>query len=250
MSLLPHPTGNYLFLPGIAPYSCGAVSAEGHEIIQVTFQSPPPLEKGFSELQQFLKDRKRPISALCGISLRSPKPYTFEGFSQFNSGYAQTLKDWGIFADDMNPVARTNVAPVVDPPNSPVLYGFSFTSPTKPGLPATFVIAGAGELPEGVLKRDSIFSLGNTTPEGLRSKSDFVMNLMERRLFGLGQTWPKVTVANIYTRHEIRSVMEHQVLSRMTGSSIHGAHWHYSAPPIEEIEFEMDMRGTRTEIRL
>ena len=35
MALIDHPTGNYRFLPGIAPYSCGVVSAPGYEIAHV-----------------------------------------------------------------------------------------------------------------------------------------------------------------------------------------------------------------------
>ena len=35
MPLVDHPVGNYRFLPGIAPYSCGVVSAPGYEIVHV-----------------------------------------------------------------------------------------------------------------------------------------------------------------------------------------------------------------------
>jgi hypothetical protein len=31
---------------------------------------------------------------------------------------------------------------------------------------------------------------------------------------------------------------------------VHGVHWYYSHPPIQGIEFEMDIRGVRREIRL
>jgi hypothetical protein len=40
MPLIPHPQGDYLFLPGISPYSCGVVSAPGFEIAHVTFRHP------------------------------------------------------------------------------------------------------------------------------------------------------------------------------------------------------------------
>ena len=36
------------------------------------------------------------------------------------------LEDWGLFVDGVNPVARTNVAPEVNPPSRPVLFGFEF----------------------------------------------------------------------------------------------------------------------------
>jgi len=250
MTLIAHPSGDYLFLPGIAPYSCGAVAADGFEIIQVTFQVPLPYIQGLAKMTEFLKAHQRPQAAVCGISLRSPKPYTFAGFSKFNASYAKILESWGVFVNGVNPVARTNVAPVVNPPGEPVLYGFSFTSPCSVGSPRTFVVAGAGELPEGVLERSGIVELGNTSAAGISAKARFVMDLMESRLHGLGADWHQVTTVNIYTEHEIQQILPKIVLNRTSKASIHSAAWHFSRPPIEEIEYEMDMRGTRTELRI
>src|SRR3984885_15834541 len=98
--------GNYSFLKGIAPYSAGAVEAH-------------------------LKKAGRPLQAMCGMELRSPKPFSFTGFHQFNAGYIDVLKKWDILFDGMNPVARTNIAPEVNPPGEPSLYGFSYTVPSK-----------------------------------------------------------------------------------------------------------------------
>ena len=119
MPLVEHPLGNYRFLPGIAPYSCGVVSSPGFEIVHVTFQRPLPYRSGFEQIEKALVANDRPKAALCGIELRSPKPYTFPGFAAFNAEYAAILKDWGVFVDGVNPVARTNVAPVILPPTEP-----------------------------------------------------------------------------------------------------------------------------------
>ena len=134
MPLIPHPQGDYLFLPGISPYSCGVVSAPGFEIAHVTFRRPIAYRRIFDLIEQHLKDQGRPKAALCGIELRSPRPFTFSGFAEFNAGYAKILEDWGLFVDGINPVARTNVAPEVDPPSEPVLFGFSYTRPCDPSL--------------------------------------------------------------------------------------------------------------------
>ena len=48
MPLTDHPLGDYRFLPGIAPYSCGVVSAPGFEIAHVTLHGPVPYLQGFS----------------------------------------------------------------------------------------------------------------------------------------------------------------------------------------------------------
>ena len=137
MPLIAHPQGDYLFLPGISPYSCGVVSAPGFEIAHVTFRHPIAYHRMFDVIENYLKDSRRPKDALCGIELRSPRPFTFSGFAEFNAGYSKVLEDWGLFVDGINPVARTNVAPEVDPPSEPGLFGFviresAIPSPRRP----------------------------------------------------------------------------------------------------------------------
>ena len=85
MPLIDHPTGNYRFLPGIAPYSCGAVFTPGFEIAHVTLHRPVPYTEGFDRIEKHLAAESRPRAALCGIELRSPRPFTFEGFAEFNA---------------------------------------------------------------------------------------------------------------------------------------------------------------------
>jgi hypothetical protein len=246
MALIDHPAGDYRFFPGIAPYSCGVVSKPGFEIVHVTFQKPPPYRPGFERIAEFLDLQSRPKPALCSIALRSPRPYSFAGFNEFNAEYASILQGWGVFVSGANPIARTNVAPAVNPPTEPVLYSFSFTRPCD-DRSKTFVVAGAGELPEGVLARNEIISLGDTSASGMELKARFVMDLMEARLRGLGADWPMVNTVNIYTTHSLDTLLPSIVLDRTGAASIHGVSWHYSRPPIEQIEYEMDLRGCRTE---
>jgi len=199
MSLVNHPAGIYQFLPGIAPYSCGAVAAAGFEIVHTVFQKPVPYRVGFERIAEHLAAVERPKAALCGIELRSPAPFSFPGFAAFNGEYTTILKEWGLFVDGVNPVARTNVAPVMQPPAEPVLYGFSYTRPNA--HPPTFVVAGAGELPEGILDAGSIVARGDTSIDGLKKKAAFVMDLMEARLFCLGADWSRVNAIDVYTVH-------------------------------------------------
>lgn len=250
MPLIDHPAGNYRFLPGIAPYSCGAVAAEGFEIVHVACDPWRPYREGMEFIRGFLQAENRPVAALCGVELRSPKPFSFEGFAEFNRGYADILKDWGVFVDGVNPVARTNIAPELDPPAEPVLYGFSFTRPTAHSGPRTFVVAGAGELPEGVLKRDGIIALGDTSPAGMKRKAEFVVGLMTSRLAGLGVDPSATSAIDVYSVHDVNPLIADPVLKHLPGGRRHGIVWHYSRPPIVEIEFEMDVRGVRTELRL
>lgn len=241
--------GGYRFLHGIAAYSSGVVSNPGFEIVYVTLQRPVPIAEGLDRVAEFLANEGRPKAALCSISLRSPRPYSFQGFADFNAGYAANLKRWDVMVNGINPIARTNVAPVVAPPTEPVLYGFAFTRSCPTNQVPTFVVAGAGELTEGALTRDGIVSLGDTSADGLKAKSRFVMDLIENRLHGLGVDWPLTSTVNVYTAHCLTPIVPEFVLGRIGAAAMHGVCWHYSRPPIEELEYEMDVRGTRTELR-
>ena len=250
MSLIDHPTGNYRFLPGIAPYSCGVVAAAGFEIVHVTFGHPLPYRAGITRIEKFLSESQRPKTALCAIELRSPRPFTFAGFMEFNTEYAAILKQWGVFVERVNPVARTNVAPELFPPTEPLLHGFSYTRPSVGTVPLTFIVAGGGELPEGSLARNDIIALGDTSRRGIETKARFVMDLMENRLRGLGADWNAVSAVDVYTVHPIAEIVRGVILSRMGPTTLQSVQWHYSRPPIEEIEFEMDVRGVRSDLRL
>jgi len=250
MPLVDHPTGNYRFLPGIAPYSCGVASAPGFEIVHVTLHRPVPWRAGFERIRAHLASEKRPLAALCGVELRSPRPFTFPGFAEFNADYARVLEEWGTFVEGVNPVARTNVAPETGGVTEPSLYGFSYSRKAETSAQVTFVVAGAGELPEGILAADAIIARGDTSPSGLITKSQFVMDLMEARLRGLGADWPLVTAIDIYSVHPIEGLLAPVVLSRVGSAAIHGVRWFYTRPPIVGIEYEMDLRRVRTELRL
>ena len=75
------PNGGYRFLPGISAFSSGTVAMPGHEIVHVTLASPIPWRDGFARIDRHLRTENRPRTALCGIELRSPQPFTFDGFA-------------------------------------------------------------------------------------------------------------------------------------------------------------------------
>jgi hypothetical protein len=244
--LVENKRGNYSFLKGIAPYSAGVVAEPGFEVVHVRLPRHVPLQAGFKVVEAHLKRAGRPLQAMCGAALRSPKPFSFAGFDRFNADYLDVLENWDILFDGMNPVARTNVAPEVNPPDEPSLYAFSYTVPSK-ARRKTFLVAGAGELPEGSLDPNDVVRRGECRADAIREKARFVMGLMEGRLRGLGVGWNDVTVSEIYTVHDIRPFLEEELLKPMEEGGAHGLTWHYSRPPIESIEYEMDLRGCLTE---
>jgi hypothetical protein len=241
--------GGYSFLKGISPYSAGVVAAPGFEIEHVRLDRTLSLEPGFQRIESYLASLHRRRQALCGVELRSPRPFTFRGFQDFNQQYVGILKRWGILLDGLNPVARTNVAPEVTPPAEPSLYGFSITLPSENG-PPSFVVAGTGELPEGSLDPHDVVRRGETSVDALREKVRFVMERMSSRLTGLGASWAQVTATQIYTVHDIHPFMGAEVLVKMREAARMGVNWHYARPPIESIEYEMDVRSCRREVIL
>lgn len=251
--LIANPRGGYSFIKGIAPYSGGAVADSGHEIVHARFRRAVPLQQGFERVKAHLTAEKRPLHALCAMELRSPKPFSFQGFNDFNGGYVGVLKGWDLFLDGVNPVARTNVAPEITPPTEPSLYAFSYTIPLASGagsLPKTFIVAGGGELPEGSLDPHDVVRRGETSADALREKTRFVMGLMTGRIKDLGVSWDLATAAEIYTVHPFCAFVADEVVKPMARGALHGMLWHYSRPPIVSIEYEMDLRGVRREILL
>jgi len=59
-----------------------------------------------------------------------------------------------------------------------------------------------------------------------------------------------VTAIDIYTAHPVEPLLPEIILGRAEIAAAHGVRWFYSRPPIEGIEYEMDLRGVRTELRL
>lgn len=239
--------GNYYFLTGIAPYSAGVTAEVGFEIVHVRLSLYVPLRAGFQAVEAHLRKAGRPLHAICGMELRSPKPFSFTGFNEFNAGYVDLLKTSDLLVDGINPVARTNVAPAVNPPEEPTLYGFSYTVPSN-AKRKTFVVAGAGELPEGSLDPHDVVRPGQSSPAAIQEKMRFVIGLMEGRLSGLSVSWNDVTVSEIYSVHDIHPFLETELLQRQQEGGAHGLTWHYAHPPIDGIEYEMDLRGCATEL--
>ena len=53
---------------------------------------------------------------------------------------------------------------------------------------------------------------------------------------------------DIYTIYPIDVLVEESVLMRMGPARRHGVRWYHTRPPVIDIDFEMDMRGVRTEL--
>jgi hypothetical protein len=245
---IPNTAGGYSFLRGGKPYSAGVVAAAGFSIEHVRLSKAVPWRAGFQLVEAHLLAAGRPRQALCAIALRSPAAFSFDGFKDFNNAYVDVLKSWDLLVDGINPVARTNVAPEVDPPAEVSLYSFSYTVPMD-RAPMSFVVAGGGELPDGSFDPRDIVRHNETSDDALVEKTSFVLGLMEDRLHGLGASWSGVTTTNLYTVHDVDALLAGVILPRIGVAGRHGVTWQYTRPPIVGIECEMDvLGGTRDSI--
>lgn len=252
---------DYAFLEGRSAFSAGVIALPGFEIVRARFARPLPLAEGFDAIAAHLRERHRPLTALCAAELRSPRPLSVGGFDDFNAAWVAVLRRWGLCRHDLNPVARCNACPVHDVPAEAGFHAFSYTMPTgaahagflttsdhaadAPG-PRGFVLAGYAEWAEGTPFPDGIVAYGDTSPAGLARKAAFVLDGLEKNTAALGGDWRAITAVQVYTRHEIGALVATQFAPR--GLARLGLDWHVCRPPIEGMEFEIDVRCVRREL--
>jgi len=237
--------GGYRFLPSVFQYSGGVAALSGYEIRRTRLRNALPLADGFEFIEQVIRGAGRPITALCACELRSPAPFTDKGFRTFNESYVTRLQKWGLFDGRANPVARSNVCPEVNPPAVPSLYAFSFTIEASQANPMTFVISGSGEVAEGsgAEYAERAVRSGETSPDAIMEKAQYVLGEMENRLRLLGVGWADTTLVQIYTIQDIHPFLGGEIVRR--GAAQSGVIWHYARPPLRGLEYEMDCAGIR-----
>lgn len=237
--------GGYRYMPGVFQYSGGVAALPGFRLERVRFTRPVPLAEGFARIEAMLKAANRPLTSFAACELHSPAPFTEAGFKTFNELYCGTLERWGIYKAGVNPVARSNTCPEVTPPAEPGFHAVTFTMPAT-GVPASFVVAGSGEAPEGKGNyKDHIIARGDTSADGLRRKAVWVLGEMERRMAALGGTWTDVTATQVYTIHDLHPFLADELARR--GAIGHGLTWHLNRPPVVELDYEMDCRRIEVE---
>lgn len=239
--------GGYRYIKAVFQYSGGIAAEQGYEIERARFVRPLPLRDAYAAVESHLESIGRPTLAFAACELRSPEPFTDQGFYEFNKTYVKTLERWGIYKSGeppVNPVARTNVCPIYHKPAEPVMYAFSYTVTQKSGsLNAwrpSFILSGSGDArASGNTYRERIVRPDDTSPEGLREKVRFVVAEMERRLGLLGFSWQDAVSTQAYTVQNIGHLVGEELAARGAGALV----WHYARPPVVGLEYEMDVHA-------
>lgn len=237
--------GDYKFIvsPG-GPFSSGVAALPGFALRRVRFLRPIPMADGFAFIKKYLEREDRPVTALAACELRSPAAMTGEQFQAFNGEYLKTLHQWGCKTGDINPLARSNLAPITEVPGEAMFFAFTYTVPEH-GASGDFLISGKPEIRDGVTT-DRIVGGRDVSLKGLETKARFVMNAMRERVDALGCDWAAVTAAQIYTVHDVRPLLD-TVFAEYAVSQI-GLAWYPAWPPVIGMEFEVDVRSVRTEL--
>jgi hypothetical protein len=235
------PEAGYRFIPAVFQYSGGVAALPGWRLERARFAGPVPMAEGFGRIAAHLGALGLPLTAFCACELRSPAPFTEDGFREFNAAYAKVLGEWGVLTHGRNPVARSNVCPEMAPPPEPGFHAFSYAVPDAAAAPS-FVVAGSGESAEGKGSyAENTVAFRDLSPGGLRTKAIYVLGEMERRMAALGADWTTTTGVQVYTVHDIRPFLDDEIVRR--GAARHGVTWQYCRPPVVDLEYEMDCRG-------
>src|SRR5471030_2703235 len=89
--------GGYRYISAVFQYSGGVAAEPGYEIERARLARPLALADAFAAVEAHLKSCGRPTTAFAACELRSPAPFTDQGFYDFNKTYVTTLERWGIY---------------------------------------------------------------------------------------------------------------------------------------------------------
>ena len=214
-------TGGYAYLPGGDFASGGVVAVAEMSMRHVILTELVSLSTGLGLVRRELDRAERPLVALCGLELRLPKSLTMPQFEEFNGWYLERLGEWGLLRDGVPPLARTNVAPSVAPPETTSLIGFSYTVAAATGEPDP-VISGAADLDaNGVPVR-----AGESTVDAMAAKASYVVDEVNARMKALGAGWSRGVRTHLYCARP--AVLE--IAPSALGPSSYGLTWHDSVP--------------------
>lgn len=238
------PAGGYRFVAG-RQFSGGVHAEPGFALRRVRFLKPLPLAQGIAAARAILDAASRPPEALCACELRSPAPLEPAAFVAFNETYLAALRANGFPADAPHPIGRSNLAPILAPPASAVLFAITFTVPADGPGGTDFFISGKPENRPAATWEEGIVGGTDTTGQGMRVKAVHVMGELRARMAELGADPHRITGAQAYTIHPLATVLDIVAGSlplAWGGITLVPAH-----PPVTGLAFEVDLRAVSEE---
>ncbi len=247
----------FAYLPGgKRPFSAGVIARPGHALVRVRPRAALPLAEGLDLVIGHLAARGLPRLALAALELRMPSALTPADFVTFNGDYATLLRERGLLPGEAFPIARSNMAPLFDPPATAMLNAFTYAAPAdaapagfgrRDAGAADFVISGKPELredPLGIIAPD-IVAGGDTSPAGMAEKARFVIDALRATTVALGGDWRQLTGAHAYTTRPLDGAMG---VLRESGLASLGITLVAGYPPVTGLDFEVDVRAIATQL--
>jgi len=229
-------------------FSRGVATQPGYEFSRVRFLNRPLLEPGLRAMHAYITAHDRPPSALAAVELRLPAPLSGPDGSAANAAYAASLREAGfVVPGDLRPEARSNMAPLVDPPAALSIHAFTFAVPAASrATPFTpdYVISGRPDISEG----GELIAGHDYASAGMHAKAVFILGWLTDRITELGGDPARATGFQIYTRHAIDGIivdpLSRSPLSRAGFTLVPGD------PPGTAFELEFDVRSVSRELVL
>lgn len=250
--MLANSQGRFDFLPGTDFLSFAAIAKPGFAIERVVLRNPHPAETAFARVERHMAHIGRPMAALCGLEYRQylARQLTGEEFGTFNSNHVKNLTAANLMVDGHVPVARTNVVlNTGEEKAGGYLSAFSYTVPSERAGPGNFVFAAIPEV-RFTSAGFEVIAAGETSPEALESKLDFILDAASRRLAEIGASWADVTGSQLYCEANLHPFLKSKMLAAMGEGGWRGIQWHHSLPPVGPAIIELDFRSVRADLIL
>jgi hypothetical protein len=244
-TLVANEPGGYLFVPGTSFLSLAVAAANG-----TTFRRPPVFPEGLDAVERHLRSAGRPIQALCGFELRNGRQAAVPEFMAFNDGYVERLRKAGVLVRSRMPLTRSNLV-VTGTDTSHRIHAFSYTVRLSPpsNRPPTFVMSGIPDV--NILDpKPEIVAKGDVSVNGLRQKTVFILDTIERLLASIGANWRDVTGIQLYSVRDIHPLIENVVLARIPDAASRGIQWHHVLLPVAGGDVEIGVRSVRAEFTI
>jgi len=241
MPLTHHDTGGYAYDPGLRFASNGVVSLPGTVIDHAILQTPLGFDEGCEAIRQHLHEMEVDLDGLCGIEVRLPATLTLDEFVAFNNRYLEKLDGWGLLRSGGSPLARTNVSPTSNPPSQPSVIAASYAT-TRSAPQTTYVISGVADLPAGGQYPEDVLRRGDQTVGALGEKAELIVRILEEYIAALGVQWLSGDIVNLYSHHDLAKIITADVLPAAGHVPDYGVVLHDAAPPVVDLELEIDVR--------
>ena len=230
-------------------FSRGVAARPGFHFHRVRLLGRPLLDPGLRVAFAFIQAQKRPPAALAAVELRAPKPLSGADGAIVNAAYVASLQAAGfVVAGTVRPEARSNMAPMADPPAGLSIHAFTFAVPAPPASPqggGDYVISGRPDVTDtGELVAGNDYA----SASAMQTKAAFILGWLTDRITELGGDPARATGFQIYTRHPLERIigdpLSRSPLSRAGMTLVPGD------PPGTAFELEFDVRSVSHETAL